>query len=49
MRIRKNILVPVILALSAAGSAIAPAAMSVTAAAPPAVASAQLPTTHFWG
>jgi hypothetical protein len=50
MRIGRRIIIPAILALSAAGSIMVTAAVPVTAAqAPSAHVLAAAPTTHYWG
>ena len=53
MRIKRTVISPVILALSAAGSILAGSAVPAVAAAAPAahVSTAQhmSPNTHFWG
>jgi hypothetical protein len=50
MPIRRTIIIPAILALSAVGSILAGSAGSVAAAQAPTVhVVAAAPTTHFWG
>jgi hypothetical protein len=49
MRIGRSIIIPAILALSAAGSILAGSALPVVAQTPAAVVVAAAPTVHSWG
>ena len=51
MRIKRTVIIPAILALSAAGSVLAGSAVPAVAAQAPAshVVSVAIPSTHYWG